>query len=182
MAECSAEPHFHVVLFGFKSTSIEECGFRISDEWPYGGVYVDSYSDRAVNYVTSYILKADDMSVYEDEDIILPYINVSQRPMIGENFISSKTAERCFRTNDYTFLDENDALKTIPRRFANKMDDLIENPFDRMYRRHERAAAFSSKNNSVTHYDEEYNYRRQVDRAASIQQRKRKEYLNNKCK
>lgn len=178
-------PHFHMILFGLKAYSTEEVGFRISDVWPYGGVYVDTYSDRAVNYVTSYILKADDLSQYEDDEIVLPYINVSKRPMIGENFLQSETAQRAIRKNDYSVLGENDTLNGIPRRFAEKMDEMAiadsEYPyFERKARKDSRLVVYDDKN--IVHYSDDYLIRKQVDRAQAIQLLRTKEYIRNKAK
>lgn len=177
-------PHFHVILFSFAASSKEEAGFRLSDEWPYGGVYVDTYSDRAVQYVTDYILKSDDMSVYDDEDIVLPYINVSQRPALGANFLDSQTAARAMRTNDYILLDENDVRRGIPRYLANKLDDKLcgDNAFDKLFRKHARADGIVAVRGEITHYSEGYNLRREVDRAASVDLQKRKNYLRSKAK
>lgn len=178
-------PHFHLILFGFKAYSTEEVGFRISDIWKYGGVFVDTYSDRAVNYVTSYILKADDLSQYEDDEIVLPFINVSQRPMIGENFLDSDTAKRASRMNDYSILGENDTLYGIPRRFADKMDDAAvantEFPyFERKARRDSRIVVYNDKD--VVHYSDDYLMTKQVDRASAIQRLRTTEYIRNKAK
>lgn len=174
-------PHMHLILFGFKACSVEEVGFRLSDEWHYGGVYVDTYSDRAVQYVTSYILKADDLSVYNDPDLVLPFINVSQRPMIGENFLDSQTADRAMQLNDYVFQGENDINVSIPRRFAQKLDErATDNPFHQQFRKHDRAVCVSS--NNVTHYDAGYNLHRQVLRAEAIAEARHREYIRNKAK
>lgn len=174
-------PHLHVILFGFACSSVEECGYRISDEWHYGGVYVDTYSDRAVQYVTDYILKSDDMSVYKDEEIVLPYINVSQRPPIGANFLQSKTAERALRTNDYVILDENGNNRGIPRYLAKKMDESVtDNVIDANYRKYSRCVVYGDK--EITHYPEDYCISRQVERAQAIKDAQHREYLRNKCK
>lgn len=177
-------PHFHVILFGFCCCSKEECGYRISDKWPYGGVYVDTYSDRAVQYITNYLLKADDMSVYEDEDIVLPYINVSQRPPIGANFLQSRSGRRAMETNDYSLLDENDVRQVVPRYLARKLDEeATDNPFEEKFRRYERNdGILFNRRTQVAHYDAEYNLRRQVARAEAIERQKHKQYILNKAK
>lgn len=173
-------PHYHVILFGFLSSSAEECGFRLSDEWKYGGVYVDSYSDRAVQYVTDYILKSDDMSVYNDEDIVLPYINVSQRPPIGSNFLESETAKRAARTNDYVLLDESGANRGIPRYLAQKLDEEVESdPIERNARRYSRCVVYKD---GISHYSEDYAMRKQIERARAIKDSRHREYLRNKSK
>ena len=158
-------PHFHVILFGFAASSVDEVGFRISDQWPYGGVYVDSYSDRAVNYVTSYILKADDLSVYDDEDLVLPYINVSQRPPIGANFLNSRTAARAIENNDYVILDENGLTRGIPRYLASKMDQMVtDNIIDEKYRKYKRSDAIVVADRDIKHYSEDYRLTKQISR------------------
>lgn len=176
-------PHFHVILFGFACSSVEECGYRLSDQWPYGGVYVDSYSDKAVQYVTDYILKSDDLSVYHDEDLVLPYINVSQRPPIGDNFLSSATAQRAARGNDYVILDENGFERGIPRYLAQKLDESIENnPIDVKYRKYKRTDAVVVDNGNITHYNNRYSVEKQIRRAEALQQQRHREYLRNKSK
>lgn len=174
-------PHFHVILFGFCCSGVEECGYRLSDEWRYGGVYVDTYSDRAVQYVTDYILKSDDMSVYKDEEIVFPYINVSQRPPIGSNFLDSKTAERAIRTNDYVILDENGNNRGIPRYIAKKMDESVtDNVIDANYRRYSRCVVYGDK--EITHYSDDYLLSKQVERAQAIKDAQYREYLRSKSK
>lgn len=176
-------PHFHVILFGFACSSVEECGFRIADEWPYGGVYVDSYSDKAVQYVTDYILKSDDLSVYNDDDLVLPYINVSQRPPIGDNFLSSTTAKRAARGNDYVILDENGFERGIPRYLAQKLDEsCTSSPIEAKARRYKRSDSVVVDNGNITHYNERYNVEKQIRRAGALQQQRHREYLLNKCK
>lgn len=178
-------PHYHMILFGMRAYSVEEVGFRISDVWPYGGVFVDTYSDRAVNYVTSYLLKADDLSQYKDDDIVRPFIAVSQRPMIGSNFLDSATGKRCLETNDYSYLSDNDAVVPVPRRMQEKLDDMVctddfQGYFDRVVRKDQRRVYVNSE--EVVHYSDDYLMRKQVDRAAAVQLKKTKEYFNNKCK
>lgn len=176
-------PHIHLILFGFACSSVEECGFRISDKWPYGGVYVDTYSDKAVQYVTNYILKADDMSVYNDEEIVLPYINVSQRPPIGHNFVDSKTAERALRTNDYVILDENGFQRGIPKVIAEKLDlKATDNIIDKKYRAYQRADKVAVVDGSIVHYNERYAVEKQIRRAEALEENRHREYLRNKAK
>lgn len=176
-------PHFHVILFGFACSSVEECGFRLSDQWPYGGVYVDSYSDRAVQYVTDYILKSDDLSVYNDPELVLPYINVSQRPPIGSNFLDSKTAQRAVRTNDYVILDENGFERGIPRYLAQKLDEqCTDNPFEAKARKYSRTDAVLVDKGEVVHYSSNYSMEKQIRRAEALQEKRHREYLMNKCK
>lgn len=176
-------PHYHMILFGMKAYSTEEVGYRISDVWPYGGVYVDTYTDRAVNYVTSYMLKSDDLSQYHDEEIVLPYMNVSKRPMIGENFLTSETVKRAMRTNDYVMLADGDSMQGIPRKFANKMDDIAvaesEYPyFDKRDRKDKRVVVVDSE---VVHYSDDYLMYKSVNRAQAIADKRNKEYWRNKA-
>lgn len=176
-------PHFHVILFGFACSSVDECGYRLSDQWPYGGVYVDTYSDKAVQYVTDYILKSDDLSIYHDEDIVLPYINVSTRPAIGHNFLESKTCKRAARQNDYVILDENGNERGIPRYFAKKMDEQSTvNPFEEKFRKYERNDALDVRNDEKTHYHEDYYTKKQIRRAVALEEKRHRDYLRNKCK
>lgn len=176
-------PHFHVILFGFCCSSVEECGFRLYDQWPYGGVYVDTYSDRAVQYVTDYILKSDDLSVYHDEEIVLPYINVSQRPPIGANFLESKTAKRAAKQNDYILLDENGFERGVPRYLAQKLDEsCCDNPFEAKFRKHDRTDAIMVSNGEITHYPSDYSTNKQIRRAEALEIQRKKEYYRNKSK
>lgn len=175
-------PHYHVIFFGLPASCKEEVGYVIDDLWYYGSIYVDTYSDASVRYITNYLLKADDFTVYEDSDIVRPYINVSQRPAIGANFLDSDTCKRAVHQNDYVIYGENNVKRGIPRYLSEKMDDLAtDNPISRSFRRHDRQDAVKRMVLDCN-YPENYHLHSQVDRAEATQVKKRQNYLRNKAK
>lgn len=115
--EDSYRPHYHMALFGWHGDNVM-LHDELQKHWHRGGIHILYLSDALIGYITKYMLKQYDDSLY--------LYDCSQRPFrlmsngLGMSFCNYSNA-RYYVSSGFSPMNDGDYKRRIPRYLQEKM-------------------------------------------------------------